>query len=152
MRKTYLTCISVFSIVFATAQTTKNNGNTNVPVFKTEAEKATWIKNNPEEYKKISGHQENFTLNNKDSRFKSREEKQAWVDSQNKEKIAKKESSLKGIDNEKDKDEWIKNNRLAYEGSVEKSSKIVMSREEFNSLPSHKKEAVLKDKNFQINN
>ena len=150
MRKTYLTCISVFSIVFATAQTTKNNGNTNVPVFKTEAEKATWIKNNPEEYKKMGG-----TVKNTTPEFKNQAEKDAWVAANEKER---KESFLKNaesnptshIKTEEEKDEWIRKNRDVYEGKSNSPNKVIVSKSEFNALPIDKQKAMLSDSNFII--
>ncbi len=49
-----------------------------LPVFKSEAEKTEWIKNHPEEYRKISGQQ----TANAVPEFTTQEEKNAWLESQ----------------------------------------------------------------------
>lgn len=49
-----------------------------LPVFKSEAEKTEWIKNHPEEYRKISGQQTANVV----PEFATQEEKNAWLESQ----------------------------------------------------------------------
>ena len=50
-----------------------------------------------------------------------------------------------------EKNEWIKNNKAIYDIGTSKSSKIQVSKAEFNALPSDKQNAMRNDPNYIIN-
>jgi hypothetical protein len=87
--------------------------------------------------------------------FKNQAEKDAWVKSQEKkqkEEIIQKESinPFTTISTESEKNDWISKNQAIYNGKSEEPQKIRVTRQEFDSLPSDKQNAMKNDSNYII--
>ena len=127
----------IFSLAFGCFLTAQTNRESKGLQFSNDREKQEWIQSHPEEYKKMGG-----TIKSTTPEFKNQAEKDAWVESQKpkKEELKKNVNVEATISTEAEKDAYLKN----------RQETIYMSQSEFNSLPTHKKEAVLADKKFII--
>jgi hypothetical protein len=154
MKKTML----VFSLTVGAFVCAQSNRETKVISFKNDQEKQEWIRNHPEEYKKMGG-----TVSSTTPEFKSQAEKDAWVNSR---------KAVPEFKSQQEKDAWFENQKLktvkanenqnretyiANEAEkdaylLEKSKKVSVTQEEFNALPADKQAAMKADKNFIIIN
>lgn len=124
----------VFSSLFGFSQNQINN----LPFFKSDAEKAAWILNHPDDYKRLSGEK----VTNVIPEFKTQAEKDAWLQQTkpNKKEALTQEQIESSISSEAAKDAYLQ----------KQTNTVYISQEEFNALPEVKKASVLADKNFII--
>ena len=136
MKKIYLTSFFLIATYFSNAQDKRSISN-GIPTFKTDEEKAEWIKKNPEEYKKMGG-----TIKSSTPEFKNQAEKNAWLEGQKpkKEEMKKNLNIEATISTEAEKDAYMRN----------REDIIYISQSEFDALPANKKESVLSDRKFKI--
>ena len=109
-----------------------------MPRFSSDAEKASWIANHPEDYERMTGEKVTTVI----PEFKTQAEKDAWIQqiTPKKEVVLSKEQIEASISTEAEKDAYLR----------EQPNTVYMTQEEFNALPEGKKATVLADKNFVI--
>ena len=161
MKKNLFFLLFLVLASFANAQNQRSAANNAAEFtpFKSDEEKREWVKNHPQEYARLNGQIQSQVTTVPE--FKNQAEKDAWL----------------RIEEKKKKDEFLKtqslnsNNRNVAISEAEQRAKveasisnevekntylqkreqtIIMTEEEFNSLPANKKASVLADKNFII--
>lgn len=109
-----------------------------MPRFNSDAEKAAWIANHPEDYERMTGEK----VTNVIPEFKTQAEKDAWIQQLNPKKDAEPSRAIieSTISTEAEKDAYLDKH----------PNTVYITQEEFNALPEGKKAAVLADKKFVI--
>jgi hypothetical protein len=134
MKKTTL----LVGLMLSTASVFSQKQEATMPRFNSDAEKAAWIANHPEDYERMTGEK----VTNVIPEFKTQAEKDAWLQQLNpkKEVSAEKANIESSISTEAEKDAYLR----------EHPNTVYITLEEFNALPEGKKASVLADKNYVI--
>lgn len=127
MRKTVLTV----GLILSTASVFSQKQEATIPRFNSDAEKAAWIANHPEDYERMTGEK----VTNVIPEFKTQAEKDAWIQQLNPKKDAEPSRAIieSTISTEAEKDAYLQNRP---------DSIIYLSEEEFNALSEEKRALI----------